>query len=108
MTQRAYQQKWKADIREAWGAGHHNVLAVLPTGGGKSFGTSGEIAGVVHDTPDAEPGVIAGAVHYQMDATSSIPENAFNHKLSSPIAGANIGAGACVYGHPVPGPQLVL
>ncbi len=34
---RDYQEKLDADICAAWAAGHRNVLAVLPTGGGKTY-----------------------------------------------------------------------
>ena len=42
MSNREYQQHWKQDIYDAWGAGYRNVLGVMPTGGGKSY-TVGEI-----------------------------------------------------------------
>jgi len=45
MQLRAYQQKLSADIRQAWASGHRNVLAVLPTGGGKTVIFGNEIAG---------------------------------------------------------------
>ena len=37
MELRPYQSDIIADIRAQWAAGAHNVLAVLPTGGGKTF-----------------------------------------------------------------------
>lgn len=36
MASRGYQTKLKHDIYDDWGAGYKNVLAVLPTGGGKT------------------------------------------------------------------------
>ena len=35
-NERKYQNELRRDIYDAWGAGHRNVLAVLPTGGGKT------------------------------------------------------------------------
>lgn len=37
---RPYQQQLKADIYDAWRAGHRNVLAVMPTGAGKTVSFS--------------------------------------------------------------------
>lgn len=37
MILRDYQQTLHDDIYAAWAAGHHNVLAMLPTGGGKTI-----------------------------------------------------------------------
>ena len=36
MTLRPYQAKAKQDIYDSWSLGHSNVLAVLPTGAGKT------------------------------------------------------------------------
>lgn len=36
MSLRPYQQKWIADVRAAWTGGARNVIATLPTGGGKT------------------------------------------------------------------------
>ena len=44
-TLRDYQQELRADIEAEWSAGHANVLAVLPTGGGKTR----TLADIVHD-----------------------------------------------------------
>ena len=37
ITLRPYQAQLKSEVYQAWDAGHRNVLAVLPTGGGKSI-----------------------------------------------------------------------
>lgn len=37
---RPYQDEWKAEIYEAWQAGHRNILGILPTGAGKTVSFS--------------------------------------------------------------------
>lgn len=44
LTARPYQEKLDREIDSAWVAGHKNVLAVLPTGGGKTFLFTGKLA----------------------------------------------------------------
>lgn len=40
MDLRPYQRKMNTEIHSAWGAGHRNVLSVMPTGAGKCLGKS--------------------------------------------------------------------
>ena len=49
MNLRPYQAQQVAAIYEAWNAGHKNVLASLPTGGGKTV----EFAHILHEHPGA-------------------------------------------------------
>ena len=57
MEYRDYQQKMHDGFAEAWASGAHNVLGVLPTGGGKSA----QIAGNVN----AEAGPTCSIAHRQ-------------------------------------------
>jgi superfamily II DNA or RNA helicase len=63
MNLRPYQSKLKSDVHSAWAAGHQNVLAVLPTGGGKT---------VIFSSILAEQGGACVAIVHRSELVSQI------------------------------------
>jgi len=70
------QQKLKAAITAAWAAGHQNVLAVKPTGGGKTC----VFSSIVHDEPD-EAVVIAHRVELVGQISMALAREEVFHRL---------------------------
>ena len=79
MSNRAYQEKFKADVREAWAAGHRNVCGVMPTGAGKSY-TVGELINEHQGTAV----VIAHRQELVGQLSMAIAGNGVQHQVLSP------------------------
>lgn len=76
MQLRPYQQQLKDDIVAAWADGHRDVLAVLPTGGGKTVLFSSVLAD--------EPGACAAIAHRQelvSQMSLTLARNGVRHRV---------------------------
>lgn len=79
MELRPYQAKAKADIHDAWGAGHTNVMAVLPTGAGKTV--------LFSDIIGEEKGASVAIAHRQElvgQISAALNRNEVPHKIIAP------------------------
>lgn len=79
MSNRDYQQHWKHDIYDAWGGGHNNVMAVMPTGGGKSY--------VVGEIVREHEGVVSVIAHRQElvgQLSMAIAKQGVAHRIIAP------------------------
>jgi superfamily II DNA or RNA helicase len=88
MNLRPYQTRLKVDIYAAWNAGHKNVLAVLPTGGGKT---------VIFSTVLAEQGGACVAIAHRSELVSqmslSLARNGVRHRvIGTPALARTCGA----------------
>ncbi len=84
MTERAYQAKLTADIYGAWNSGAHNVLAVLPTGGGKSHVMSGII--LSEHQRNTVQCVMAHRVELVSQMSMHVASRGVPHRLIAPSA----------------------
>ncbi len=82
---RGYQTKLDADICAAWANGHRNVLAVLPTGGGKTF----VFAGIVERAPYASC-AIAHRQELVAQMSLALARESVRHRVIGPPAVARI------------------
>lgn len=76
---RPYQQKLRGDVFQKWAEGHKNVLAVLPTGGGKTVLFSSIMAD--------EPGASCAVAHRQEIVTQislALARNRVRHRVIGP------------------------
>lgn len=80
ITLRDYQENLKNDIYKEWDAGHKNVLAVLPTGGGKTilFGR------VVFDYSRSPVCVIAHRQELVMQISLALAKYGIRHDILAP------------------------
>ena len=79
MSDRAYQETFKSDVRNAWSSGHRNVCGVMPTGAGKSY-TVGEIVKEHGGTTV----VIAHRQELVGQLSMSIASNGVQHQIIAP------------------------
>lgn len=79
MSNRAYQEKFKADVYEQWQAGHLNVCGVMPTGSGKSH-TAGEIVA----EHDGYTNVIAHRQELVGQLSMAIARQGVQHQIIAP------------------------
>ena len=79
MSDRAYQEHFKSDVRNAWSSGHRNVCGVMPTGAGKSY-TVGEIVKEHGGTTV----VIAHRQELVGQLSMSIASNGVQHQIIAP------------------------
>lgn len=80
ITLRGYQEELKDNIYTAWSEGHQNVLAVLPTGGGKTiiFGR------VVYDHSNDHVAVIAHRQELVMQISLALAKYGVRHDILAP------------------------
>jgi len=79
MNLRPYQQKLKADILAAWAAGERNVLAVMPTGAGKTV----TMADIIHH--HGEPTVaIAHRQELVTQISTALAREGVRHRIIGP------------------------
>lgn len=76
---RDYQQKLFDDIHNAWSAGHRNVLAVLPTGGGKTL----TFSSIVREHHGASC-VIAHRQELVSQISVALARNGVRHRIIGP------------------------
>lgn len=79
MPLRDYQQKLRNDIDAAWASGARNVMAVAPTGSGKTV--------VLSDTIKSEPGASIAIAHRQELVTqmaTTLGANGLRHRIIGP------------------------
>lgn len=79
MQLRPYQQKIHDEILQAWRAGHRNVLAVLPTGGGKTV----TFAHIVSEEPGASV-VLAHRAELVGQISMALAREGVRHRVIGP------------------------
>lgn len=84
MSERAYQAQLTSEIYEAWSTGAQNVLAVLPTGGGKSHIVSGIIA--TEDARQITQCVIAHRTELVSQMSLHVASRGVMHRIIAPSA----------------------
>ncbi|OYW62721.1 MAG: hypothetical protein B7Z31_00175 [Rhodobacterales bacterium 12-65-15] len=90
MNLRPYQQKMHDDINAAWGHGHTNVLAVLPTGGGKTV----TLSHIVREEPGASI-VLAHRAELVAQISLALAREKVRHRIIGPNALVRL----CIRGH---------
>jgi len=90
MNLRPYQQKMHDDINAAWAKGHRNVLAVLPTGGGKTV----TFSRIVREEAGASI-VLAHRAELVAQISLALAREGVRHRVIGPQALTRL----CVRGH---------
>lgn len=90
MKLRPYQQKLHDDIYASWHSGHRNVLAVLPTGGGKTV----TFSHIVSEEPGSSI-VLAHRAELVAQMSLALARERVRHRIIGPAALIRL----CVNGH---------